>query len=212
MVRPKPRTLSFMSQAGKQHDLSEYILIAQQSSWATSFSYLQPLWLCSAHQNPGSAQAWHCYQRDDTCVWHDQVDDVLSLVEELKGEEERLRSTGDYESNQPVETLPSLREMQRMEVQQQSKEPWPFWRGHKRQEGMEKSPYINNKMLAKENPHLLLDVEGNISSRMTIMRSLMTSLSWSLSIRTVILRATRSWVGRQEWGAEQTPCNPGGSN
>lgn len=29
-----------MSQAGKQHDLSEYILIAvaQQSSWATSFS------------------------------------------------------------------------------------------------------------------------------------------------------------------------------
>lgn len=48
---------------------------------------------------------------------------MLSLVEELEQEEERVRSISDCERNQSVEILPSLREMQRMEVQQQSEEP-----------------------------------------------------------------------------------------
>lgn len=47
----------------------------------------------------------------------EQVADVLSLLEELKEEGERLRR------NQPVGTFPPLREIQRMEAQQGSEEP-----------------------------------------------------------------------------------------
>lgn len=61
--------------------------------------------------------------RDDTCVWHDRVDDVLRLVAELKEEEERLKIIREYERNQPVQTLPPLRKMQKMEAQEQSEEP-----------------------------------------------------------------------------------------
>lgn len=77
---------------------------------------------------------------------------------------------------------------------------------------MEKGPYINNKMMAKEILHPLLDVEGNIVTK-DEDSEVFNPFFASLNIRTVILRATRLCVDRRgEWGAEQTPCNPGGSS
>lgn len=60
----------------------------------------------------------------DTCMRCEQLDDLLSLVAELKEKEGRLRSIRECKREVDLWscTLPSLREMQRMEDQQESEE------------------------------------------------------------------------------------------
>ncbi|KAJ7423699.1 death-associated protein 1 [Pitangus sulphuratus] len=63
--------------------------------------------------------------RDKSCMWCDQVYDLLSLVAEFYEEVERLRSIRDYEReiDQWSHTLPSLKETQQLEAQKESEEP-----------------------------------------------------------------------------------------
>ena len=64
---------------------------------------------------------------DTSCVRCDQVNDLLSLVVELKEEVERLRSIRECEREIDwwAHTLPSLRQRQQMEALQEAEVPVP---------------------------------------------------------------------------------------
>ncbi|RMC09657.1 hypothetical protein DUI87_13443 [Hirundo rustica rustica] len=63
--------------------------------------------------------------RDESCVRCDRVDDLLSLVVELREEVERLRSIRDFKEEIGGNTLPSLRQIHQLAAPQEMKDPLP---------------------------------------------------------------------------------------
>jgi len=65
--------------------------------------------------------------RDNCCVWCEQVNDLLSLVAELKEEVERLRSIRECEREIDwwSRSLPSLRPRQQEAAPQKAENPLP---------------------------------------------------------------------------------------